>query len=80
MSLGFEFHAFPGEAMGDEVITVVRVSTDQAARQRAGRLSIKINGPVDIVRIGDEPYDERYLTTALPNHYNQSGYGFERLT
>lgn len=53
--------------------------SDSAARSRAGALAKKNDCPVDLARAGDAPWDERYMTTATPNEFYQSGYSFERL-
>jgi hypothetical protein len=50
-----------------------------AAKGKAGRLAKRINGPVDLAYAGNEPWNERYITTASPSEYHKSGFRFERL-
>lgn len=78
--LQFELRAFPNEAMGPEDRTFVQAPSDQAIRARAGRLAVRINGPVDIARAGGTDWNDRYLTTASPSEYHAAGYRFEQLT
>jgi hypothetical protein len=79
MGLQFEFHAFAGGTAIHPVVTTRTLTGDQAARAQAGRLAKKIEGPVDLARVGAEEWSERYLTTANPSDWHASGYRFERL-
>lgn len=77
--LQFEFHAYAGDSLA-ETVTFERLAGDQAARAKAGRLAVKVEGPVDLARAGAAGWDERYITTANPSSFHASGYRFERLT
>lgn len=80
----FEFHAYRGDDDGVIVdsadITFARLSGDSAARAKAGRMSRRINGPVDLAIAGAADWNDRYITTASPSEYHSSGYRLERLT
>ncbi len=81
--LQFEFHAYAGDEHGSvsanaEVLTFV-LKSDSAARAKAGALSKKINGPVDVAFAGGDDWDNRYITTASPSEFHSIGYRFERL-
>ncbi|MCW5679578.1 MULTISPECIES: hypothetical protein [Rhizobium/Agrobacterium group] len=79
----FEFHAYRGDDEGviaeSPDITFARLSGDSAARAKAGRMSRRINGPVDLAIAGAADWNDRYLTTASPSEYHSTGYRFERL-
>jgi hypothetical protein len=53
--------------------------SESAIKAKAGRLSKRIRGPVDIAHYGNEPWNERYITTASPSEHHATGYRFERL-
>jgi hypothetical protein len=53
---------------------------ESTIKAMAGRLAKKIEGPVDIAYVGQEPWDERYITTAAPSEHHSIGYRFERLS
>ena len=44
-----------------------------------GRISKRCGGPVDLARSTDEPWADRYITTAAPSEHHASGYRLERL-
>lgn len=78
----FEFHAYeaPGGAVASTpTVSVETLSSDSAARGRAGRLAKRVGGPVDLAFAGPGDWSERYITTAAPSEYHASGYRFERL-
>lgn len=83
MHFQFEFHAYKGDEYGvvSENAEVVTKSarSDSAARAMAGALAKKVNGPVDLAHVGNEPWNDRYVTTASPSEFHASGYRFERL-
>ncbi len=74
----YELHAFADEQ--DLGKTIIDCPTDMAALGRAGRLAKRNGGPVDLARAGDDPWADRYITTAAPSEFHASGYCFERLT
>ncbi|QIV65884.1 hypothetical protein Cp1R7AA1_059 [Mesorhizobium phage Cp1R7A-A1] len=84
MTQQFEFQSYKGDADGNIAATgdtsFQRFATDSAAKNYAGRLAKRINGPVDIARAGAAAWDDRYLTTAAPSEFHATGYRFERLT
>lgn len=80
----FEFRIFPADEFGamktsDERTECEDLRDIAAAKGRAGRFAKNFNGPVDLAYAGNEPWDERYITTASPSEYHKSGYRFERL-
>lgn len=80
----FELRAYAADAHGAFAsarpdVSIVNLRTDSAARGMAGRLAKKVNGPVDLAFAGDEPWDQRYITTASPSEHHATGYRFERL-
>lgn len=83
MIIQFEMHAYKGDDTGaivaDPDVTYHRARSDSAARSMAGRLSKKVNGPVDLAYAGFGSWDMRYITTASPSDFHSSGYRFERL-
>jgi len=83
-TIPFELQSYPADK--DDVFHEGRPNCDfadhrdiAAAKGRAGRLAKRINGPVDLAYAGNEPWEERYITTASPSAYHKSGYRFERL-
>lgn len=81
----FEFHVYPADEDGrmdtaKELTEKTEHEDRQAAKGRAGRLAKKYNGPVDLAYAGDEPWAERYITTASPSQYHKAGYRFERIS
>lgn len=80
----FEFHAYRGDGEGSHVsepeVMFARLSGDSVARNKAGRLAKRINGPVDLAIAGAANWSERYITTASPSEFHSAGYRFERLT
>lgn len=81
----FEFRIFPADQFGgmntaDERTKVEDLPNCNAARNRAGSLAKKNNGPVDLAYAGDEPWEDRYITTASPCEYSVRGFRHERLT
>ena len=83
-SIQFELRAYPCDEHGAQIsdrpqVEVQRYRDVAAARGHAGRWSKRVNGPVDLAYAGDEPWNERYLTTASPSEYHATGYRFERL-
>jgi len=80
----YEFHAYHGDGSG-EIAPVADVTTHEyedlgAAKAYAGRLSIRIRGPVDLAREGWQLWADRYITTAQPSQHHASGYQLEKLT
>lgn len=86
MSVGgqFEFHAYAGDEHGviaeRAEVTTERMTSDSAARAKAGRIAKRINGPVDLARAGSAEWADRYITTANPSEHHAAGFRFERLT
>lgn len=83
----FEFHAYKGDEHGVVAeraeVTVESFAETAHAKAYAGRLSKKVNGPVDVARwesVSDHDWHDRYITTASPSEYHVTGYRFERLT
>ncbi|WP_454760563.1 hypothetical protein [Caulobacter segnis] len=79
MSLQYEFRSYGEDAAGQEAVQFASYRTDGSARAAAGRLSMKIKGPVDDARAGGADWDDRYITTAMPSEHHRTGYQFERL-
>lgn len=79
----FEFHAYAGDGTGriadDAVVTFEEFDETSQARYHAGKLAKQANGPVDLARAGDGPWQDRYITTAAPCEHRASGYRMERL-
>lgn len=80
----YELHAYHGDGEGNhgaepEILHVEHHSYE-AARHSAGRLAVRIGGPVDIARDENTPWNERYETTASASKHHVTGYRFERLT
>ncbi len=80
----FEFHVYPADENG--AMNISAEFTEWAdcrdvasAKSKAGSLAKKHNGPVDLAYAGNEPWNERYLTTARPSEYHKKGFSFERL-
>lgn len=75
----YQFHCYSddGSFLGVHVEDYV---SESAARNAAGRQAKQDNGPCDLAHNGDEPWEERYITTASPSEYHATGYRFERLT
>lgn len=64
-----------------EVIPI-EVPNLTSARSRAGRKAKYSKRPVDLARAPtaeDDPFDERYVTTANPSDIHSAGYSFEKL-
>jgi hypothetical protein len=83
-SIQFELRAYPADESGRFTtdrpqVEVQHYRNEAAARGHAGRWSKRVNGPVDLAHAGDEPWSERYLTTASPSEFHASGYRFERI-
>jgi len=81
----FEFRIFPADEFGgmntaDERTEMADLPDINAARNRAGSLAKKNKGPVDLAYDGDEPWEDRYITTASPCEYSTKGFRHERLT
>jgi hypothetical protein len=74
----YEFQCYDENVMPTVNIYREYVS-DSAARAAAGSLAKRNNGPVDLAYDGDEPWSERYITTASPSDYHTTGYRHERL-
>lgn len=77
--LQFEIVHYGRDASESQTTEIISVASDSAARDYAGRLAIKIDGPVDLARDGPAPWHERYQSTAAPSTYHVKGYRFERL-
>ncbi len=84
MNQSYELHAFAGDEDGviadNPEVETVSLRDVNAARSRAGRLAKRIRGPVDLAYSGKQPWNERYITTAIPSEFHAMGYRFERLT
>lgn len=79
MSRNYELRLFSEE--GEQMVTIERwASSDAAIIGQAGTIAKANNGPVDIARVGGEPWSERYLTTAAPSKFHIKGFRTERLT
>lgn len=79
-SFNYEFIHYGEDGNGDK-IRIARVFTDdRAAKDAAGRLSKKINGPVDVARDNGQHWSDRYLTTASPSRWHAKGYSCERIS
>ncbi len=77
----YELHDYSDEA-AEPVVTHIDVSSDTAARARAGRLAKNNGGPVDLAYAGPggrASWPQRYITTAGQSEHHASGYYFERL-
>lgn len=84
-NIQFEMRGFGNEGEGilpdhNPEVRIESLRDIAAAKGKAGRFAKQINGPVDLAYAGDEPWNERYLTTAAPSIYHKSGYRFERLS
>jgi len=79
MTQQYEFKSFGADGMGPEAVEFARYASDSAARSAAGRMSVRIDGPVDLARAGSADWNDRYMTTASPSEFHASGYRFERL-
>jgi hypothetical protein len=78
MAIRYEFRSY--DENGNFIISKIESRPNEAAaRNAAGRLSKRNNGPVDLAEADDRPWDWRYITTAAPSEYHASGYRFERL-
>jgi hypothetical protein len=81
----YELRIFPADEHGgmkteNEFTEFVDFVDINSVKRAAGILSKTHNGPVDIAYADDRyPWDERYMTTAMPSEYHKSGYRFERL-
>jgi hypothetical protein len=83
-TIGFEFRIFPADDYGamntaDERTEWHDLADINAARNKAGTLSKQNNGPVDLAYAGDEPWNDRYITTASPCEHSAKGFRHERL-
>lgn len=77
----FEFRAFgPDAAAGRPEVTLKTLRGESAARSFGGRMAKRTGGPVDIAYGGDQPWEDRYISTASPSEFHAMGYGFERLS
>jgi hypothetical protein len=74
----FDIHV---DIVSDEPMTSITEHRegDSAARSLAGRLAKRNACPVDLLRGGSEPHNERYIITAMPSEYHAAGFRFERL-
>ena len=75
----YQFHCYNEDAEFIGMHVEDHVS-ESAARNAAGRQSKENGGPLDLCFEGDEPWDERYITTAAPSEFHKTGFRFERLT
>jgi len=80
----FEFRIFPADEYGRmlegrETIEFHDLVDVTAAKRKTGSLAKANNGPIDLAWAGDAPWNDRYITTASPSEFHQSGYRFERL-
>jgi hypothetical protein len=49
-----------------------------AARSKAGKLARRYDCPVDVANGGDAPFPDRYITTAMPSEFRETGFRFSR--
>jgi hypothetical protein len=75
----FEFQAYKDGTASEPDITFADCIDRGAAKGLAGTKAKRCNGPVDIAFAGEEPWAERYITTASPSEFHKSGFRFERL-
>lgn len=79
----FEFRAYPGDENGATAVRPTIEVKDFEEKVNAtsygGRMAKRVNGPVDIAFAGDEPWEDRYITTASPSSHHITGFRFERL-
>jgi hypothetical protein len=80
MSLQYEFRSYGEDAVGQEAVEFGTYRSDSSARHDAGKMAVKINGPVDVARAGGAEWNERYISTAIPSEHHRTGYQFERLS
>jgi hypothetical protein len=53
-------------------------SSMSAARSKAGKLARRYDCPVDVANGGDAPFPDRYITTAMPSEFRETGFRFSR--
>ena len=80
----YEFRAYPCDEHGAQLkdapdVTTARFAETVQAKQYAGRMAKRVNGPVDIAFDNRADWADRYITTASPSEHHASGYRFERL-
>jgi hypothetical protein len=80
----FEFVVYPHDEHGQELPgaplrELRKLTSESAARSRAGTLAKRYRGPVDLAHAGAGHWSERYMTTANPSSYHAAGYCFERI-
>lgn len=51
-----------------------------SAKSKAGRIARARGTPVDLAFAGDEDWNERYISTAMPCEYSTTGFRFERIS
>lgn len=74
----FELVGFPKDS--SEVREFLTQKDINSAKRYAGKLAIKLDGPVDIAYYeAGVRWNERYITTASPSEFHKAGYRFERL-
>ena len=76
----YEFKSYGKDAMGAEYVEYHFCKSESSARSKAGRIAIKVNGPVDVAHASGGKWEDRYMTTAAPSEYHSAGYRCERLT
>jgi hypothetical protein len=53
-------------------------SSASAARNKAGKLAVRHGVMVDLAEAGDDPFADRYITSAMPCKHRESGFRFVR--
>lgn len=76
----FEFRIFEGEDATERPSQFHRLRGDSAARSKAGTLAKQFDGPIDVAYAGNAPWEDRYITTAMPSTFHKNGVQFEKLT
>lgn len=80
-STGMLYELRPFDENGCELPAIERrAKYDASIIGQAGTIAKANNGPVDIARVGLEPWAHRYITTASPSEFHAKGYRTERLT
>ncbi len=75
----FEFHSYDDSVKPLAVHRDMSFDNEKAAKAAAGRLAKRNNGPVDLARVGETEWADRYVTTASPSAFHAAGFCFERL-
>lgn len=68
----FEFRVQNEEPVQNEHSSV------NSARNKAGKMAVRLNTAVDLATAGDDDYANRYITTASPSDHREAGFRFTR--